>query len=103
MLLMIADYVYKHFLPNHVAMCEGNSINASVIGISIQECQKRCDMNRTCLSFSYCGNGNGTCDLKDKILHGFEQKVYKHNCTSYYKKCSGNLYYSMNMRFLAMR
>jgi hypothetical protein len=91
---MIAEYVqfpsFSHFRLDHIAMCEGNSIH-STIGIKLHECKKLCDMNRTCLSFSFCGNDNGTCNLKEKILHQSTQKVHRDNCTSHYKKCDGKL------------
>ena len=93
MLLMIADYVYMHFPLHHLAMCEGNSIHSSV-GIKLDECKELCDMNKTCLSFSYCGNDNGTCYLKDKILDRSAQKVHRNNCSSHYKKCDGKFFYA---------
>ena len=90
MLHIITDYIYENFRENHLAICEGKGIN-STVGINLRECQELCDKNNTCLSFSFCGNGNGTCNLKDKILYRSDQKVYSDNCTSYYKKCDGNL------------
>ena len=91
MLHIITDYIYEHYPRGRLAMCEGESIH-SWVGISLLECQKHCEKNKTCLSFSFCGNDKGICNLKNKVLDRFDQKVYSGNCTSYYKKCDGKCF-----------
>ena len=78
-------------LPNNnVALNEGNSVG-SASGLKLEECKKRCSLNRKCKSFSFKADG-GKCGLKDKILDGMEPKKFVRGYDTYYKPafCNGN-------------
>jgi len=67
----------------HLAVEEGNTVGEQVYTASATECQRACDNNPACNSFSLCPQWG--CWMKDKSFSGNEATKEFYDCQTYYK------------------
>merc|ERR1719336_966254 len=81
------DCVGQYGQMERVVAEEGNDVGSLVRTSSADDCQRECDANAACKSFTICPEWS-KCWMKDRSLDGGESMSQQKDCLTYYKTCS---------------